>query len=438
MKRQDRNLLMAPPLRGTRVLGMDPGIRTGTKCAVMDETGKYLASFVVYQERDPVGLGAAVAGAVKTHRVELIAIGNGTGSHEVRKAVSDAVKEHGLPVKVAVVDEDGASVYSASEEAREEFPELDLTMRGAISIGRRLQDPLAELVKIDPKSIGVGLYQHDVDQRRLSGKLEEVVGSVVNNVGVNLNTASMSLLRHVSGISAALAKKIVHHRDAEGRIASREALMKVPGMGPKTFQQCAGFLKIPEGADPLDNTWVHPENYALAREVRGLSPRGEPLAAEKRAALEARHGVGEATLNDILAELAKPNRDPRDEYPAPFLDQELVSFEELKEGMKVRGKVKNVVDFGAFVDIGIKETALVHVSEMSDRFVKDPLDVLKVGDTREFRVVSLDPVRRRIGLSLKSPERERSPAPRERRGPTPQVSDTAYNPFAELLKNKRK
>jgi protein Tex len=444
------NLLMTPPLKGTRVLGMDPGIRTGTKCAAIDETGKLLTHFVIYQERDPSGAAKAIAEAVKEHRVELIAVGNGTGSREVRKVVADAVAAHALAVKQAVVDEDGASVYSASEVAREEFPELDLTIRGAISIGRRLQDPLAELVKIDPKSIGVGLYQHDVDQKSLSAKLDEVVGSVVNNVGVNLNTASASLLRYVSGIGLSLARKIVRHRDAAGAILSREALMRVPGMGPKTFEQSAGFLKIPESPEPLDNSWVHPENYELAREVRTISTKGAPVAGAKRAELKERHHVGDATLDDILAELAKPNRDPRDEYPAPLLDQGLLGFEELAEGMKVHGRVKNVVDFGAFIDIGIKETALVHVSEMSNSFVKDPMSVLKVGDTREFRVISLDPVRRRIGLSLRSPEARPTAEPRAARprlvsprsasprpaGPPPEVHDTTYNPFAEHFRKK--
>jgi uncharacterized protein len=441
-----RNLLMAPPLKGTRVLGMDPGIRTGTKCAVIDETGKYLASFVIYQERDAAGARKAIAEAVKAHRIELIAVGNGTASHEVRRAVAEAVSEHGLAVKQAVVDEDGASVYSASDTAREEFPDLDLTVRGAISIGRRLQDPLAELVKIDPKSIGVGLYQHDVDQKRLSEKLDEVVGSVVNNVGVNLNTASASILRYVSGINAGLAKKIVRYRDKEGSIPSREALLRVPGMGPKSFEQCAGFLKIPRSADPLDNTWVHPERYAMAREVSVISPLGAPLTDGVRDDLKKRHGAGDATLDDILAELAKPNRDPRDEYPSPLMDQALLAFEDLREGMKVKGRVKNVVDFGAFVDLGIKETGLVHVSEMSDGFVKDPMQVLKVGDVKEFRVLSLDPVRRRIGLSLKTQgTRARSAQPAQpakhaaqKAVPLePAGSDTTYNPFADLLRKKR-
>jgi protein Tex len=445
-----RHLLMTPPLKGTRVLGLDPGIRTGTKCAAMDETGKFLGNFVIYQERDAAGAKKAIADAVKKHSLQLIAIGNGTASQEVRKLVAEVVAESSLDVKQAVVDEDGASVYSASDVAREEFPELDLTVRGAISIGRRLQDPLAELVKIDPKSIGVGLYQHDLDQKKLSEKLDEVVGSVVNNVGVNTNTASAYLLRHVSGITTGLAKKIVKFRDEKGQILSREALREIPGLGPKTYEQCAGFMKIPESADPLDNTWVHPENYALAREILPLASHGGRPDDATRTALKERYKVGDATLDDILAELAKPNRDPRDEYPAPVLDQGVLSFEDLAEGMKLKGKVKNVVDFGAFIDIGIKESGLIHVSEMRDGFVKDPMEVLKVGDVKEFRVISLDPVRRRIGLSLRTPggrapaqqgqptQRRSEPSRRSEPPQTrPAVSDTSYNPFADLLKKKK-
>ncbi|HEY9594979.1 MAG TPA: Tex family protein [Spirochaetia bacterium] len=450
-----KNLLMSPPLKGTRVLGMDPGIRTGTKCAAMDETGKVLGHFVINQERDAAGARAVVAGAVRKYAVQLIAVGNGTGSRDVRQVVADAIRESSLDVKVAVVDEDGASVYSASDVAREEFPDLDLTIRGAISIGRRLQDPLAELVKIDPKSIGVGLYQHDLDQKKLGEKLDEVVESVVNSVGVNVNTASASLLRHVSGINATLAKKIVQLREHAGAIPSREALRTVPGMGPKTFEQCAGFLKIPDSTDPLDNTWVHPESYALARDLLPSS-KGDRLTKEARAAVKERYGVGDTTIDDILGELARPGRDPRDEYPAPILDQGILAFEDLKEGMTVKGKVKNVVDFGAFIDIGIKETGLVHVSEMGDGFVKDPLDALKVGDVKDFRVISLDPARKRIGLSLRSPGApSRSSGARQgaggaagkggphggggrpRQEPRDTGKDDVYNPFAALLKKGR-
>lgn len=414
-----RNLLMAPPIRGTRVLGVDPGIRTGTKCAALDETGRFLGYFVVNQERDPEGAKKAMAAAVKEHGIRLIAVGNGTASHEVRKVVAEAIAENGLEAQFTVVDEDGASVYSASGVAREEFPDLDLTIRGAISIGHRLQDPLAELVKIEPKSIGVGLYQHDVNQRKLSETLDEVVGSVVNRVGVNINTASASLLRYVSGVNAALAKKIVKHRDGAGVIRSREELRAVAGMGPKTFEQCAGFLKVPESDNPLDNTWVHPERYALAAEIRPCVESGAGIPAEKREELKARFGVGDATLNDVSQELARPGRDPREGFPPPVFQQGVVTFEDLREGMKVTGKVKNVVDFGAFVDIGIKESALVHISELSVRFVRDPMEVLKAGDVKEFRIISLDMDRRRIGLSLKPEGTAAPPAPRSG------VADTA-------------
>lgn len=396
-----KNLLMSPPIKGTRVLGVDPGIRTGTKCAALDETGKFLDYFVINQETKPEEGKKAVVEAVRKHALALVAVGNGTASHEVQKLVSDAISENSLQVAYTVVDEDGASVYSASDIAREEFPELDLTIRGAISIGRRLQDPLAELVKIDPKSIGVGLYQHDVNQKRLSDTLDEVVGSVVNNVGVNLNTASHSLLKYVSGINGGLAKKIVKFRDANGRISGRDQLRGISGLGEKTFEQCAGFLKIPESPNPLDNTWVHPENYPLAEEILPVIREGGDLTKDVRARLKDKYQVGDTTLDDIVAELRKPNRDPREGLPKPILQKGVLQFEDLKEGMTVTGKVKNVVDFGAFVDIGIKESALIHVSEVADRFVKDPMEVLKVGDVKEFRIISLDMDRKRIGLSLR-------------------------------------
>lgn len=406
-----QNLLMAPPLKGTRVLGVDPGIRTGTKCAAVDETGKFLGYFVIYQEQRPAEGKRAIANAVKDYKLELIAVGNGTASHEVQRLVSEAISEHSLDVKYTVVDEDGASVYSASDVAREEFPELDLTIRGAISIGRRLQDPLAELVKIDPKSIGVGLYQHDVNQKRLSDSVDEVVESVVNRVGVNLNTASHSLLKYVSGINSGLAKKIVKYRDENGAIKSREELRKISGMGEKSFEQSAGFLKIPESQNPLDNTWVHPENYTLAGEIWPVIRKGTDPDRDLRKILKEKFGVGDTTIDDIVNELKKPSRDPRDDFPKPILSQGVLSFEDLREGMKVTGKVKNVVDFGAFVDIGIKESALIHVSELSDHYVSDPMDLLKVGDVKEFRIISLDSSRRRIGLSLKSESRSGGGAP---------------------------
>lgn len=397
-----KNLLMQQPIKGTRVLGVDPGIRTGTKCAALDETGKFLGDFVIKQVTDPEGAAAAIRRAILLHKIQLVAVGNGTGSREVQEIVAKVISENFPEVLYTVVDEDGASVYSASDIAREEFPDLDLTIRGAISIGRRLQDPLAELVKIDPKSIGVGLYQHDVNQKKLSEMLDEVVSSVVNNVGVNINTASYSLLKYVSGINGSLAKKIVAYRDEHGKITSREELMKVGGMGAKTFEQCAGFLKIPESAEPLDNTWVHPENYAAAREVLPLVQNKEDVPGTLKKQIKEKYNLGDQTITDIIEELQKPNRDPRDGYPKPIMQKGVVTFEDLKEGMKVTGKIKNVVDFGAFVDLGIKETALLHISELSDTYVSDPMEILKVGDIKECTIIGLDTDRRRISLSLKS------------------------------------
>lgn len=399
-----KNLLMTQPIKGSRVLGVDPGYRNGTKCAALDETGKYLGFFKIFQEQDPEGAYKAINDAVDKYDIQVIAVGNGTGSQEVQAIVSKVISENyaDSDVKYTVVDESGASVYSASPVATEEFPDLDVMVRGAISMGRRLQDPLAELVKIDPKAIGVGLYQHDVNQKKLAEQLDEVVGSVVNNVGVNLNTASYMLLKYVSGINTSTAKKIVAYRDANGKIMSREELKKVHGVGPKAFEQCAGFLKIAESADPLDNTWVHPENYDVAREVLPVVKAGGKIDNETRKTLCEKYNIGETTLNDIIDELQKPNRDPRDGYPAPIMQKGVVQFEDLKEGMKVTGKIKNVVDFGAFVDIGLHETALIHVSELSDNFVSDPMEVVKVGDIFEFTIIGLDKDRKRISLSLKS------------------------------------
>ncbi|MBQ5491123.1 MAG: RNA-binding transcriptional accessory protein [Treponema sp.] len=397
-----KNLLMQQPIKGSRVLGVDPGIRTGTKCAALDETGKYLGYFLIKQVSAPDEAYNLVKLAIKKYDIQVVAVGNGTGSQEVQAIVSKVISKNYPDVRYTVVDESGASVYSASDIAREEFPDLDLTIRGAISMGRRLQDPLAELVKIDPKAIGVGLYQHDVNQKKLSDTLDEVVGSVVNQVGVNLNTASASLLKYVSGINSSLAKKIVAYRDANGKITSREDLKKVAGLGPKAYEQCAGFLKIPESENPLDNTWVHPENYAVASEVLPLIQKNEKISADLKKQLEEKYGVGETTINDIVEELAKPNRDPRDEYPAPIMQKGVVKFEDLTVGMKVTGKIRNVVDFGAFVDIGLHETGLIHVSELSDSFVSDPMEVIKVGDIKEFTIIGLDTDRKRISLSLKS------------------------------------
>lgn len=399
-----RNLLMTQPIKGSRVLGIDPGIRTGTKCAALDETGKYLGYFKIFQVQNPEDAYKQINDAIDKYDIQVVAVGNGTGSPEVQALVSKVISENyaGGDVQYTVVDESGASVYSASPVATEEFPELDLTIRGAISMGRRLQDPLAELVKIDPKAIGVGLYQHDVNQKKLAEQLDEVVGTVVNQVGVNLNTASYMLLKYVSGINLSTAKKIVAYRDANGKITSREELKKVPGLGPKAFEQCAGFLKIAESSDPLDNTWVHPENYDAAREILSYVQQKKAVPADVKKSLCEKYNVGETTLNDIIEELGKPNRDPREDYPAPIMQKGVVKFEDLSTGMKVTGKIKNVVDFGAFVDIGLHETALIHVSELSDSFVSDPMDVIKVGDVKEFTIIALDKDRMRISLSLKS------------------------------------
>ncbi len=394
------NLLLSPPIKKTRILGVDPGIRTGTKAACLDENGKFLAYFMFYQEKKEDSM-RAIAEHVNKYNLELIAVGNGTGSRDVQLVVSEAISRYNLPVQYAVVSEDGASVYSASDIAREEFPDLDLTIRGAISIGRRLLDPLSELVKIDPKSIGVGLYQHDVNQTELSKSLDEVVESVVNRVGVNVNTASFSLLKYASGINTFVAKNIVEYRDDFGTIKSREDLKKISGFGEKTFEQAAGFLKIPESSDPLDNTWVHPENYDVAREILEILKAAKGVAQAEKQKLAKKYDIGEQTITDIIEELKKPNRDPRDNFPKPIMQKGVVNFEDLKVGMKVTGQVKNVVDFGAFVDIGIKETGLIHVSEMADKFIKDPKEAVKVGDVKEFKIIEIDTVRKRISLSLK-------------------------------------
>jgi uncharacterized protein len=454
-----KNLLMQQPIKGTRVLGIDPGIRTGTKCACLDDTGKFLHHFVFKNDRVEEAKKIILQN-VKEYNLQLIAVGNGTGTKEVQEIVTSLISENNLDVLYTVVDEDGASVYSASDIAREEFPELDLTIRGAISIGRRLQDPLAELVKIDPKSIGVGLYQHDVNQKKLSDTLDEVVSSVVNNVGVNLNTASVSLLRYVSGVNRQLAKKIVKYREEKGRIASRSELLEVPGMGPKSFEQCAGFLKIPESAEALDNTWVHPENYEVARQIQGTVTATGNLTPDARSNLKEKFTVGDATINDIVEEIKKPSRDPREAYPKPIMQKGVVTFEDLKEGMTVTGKIKNVVDFGAFVDLGVKETALVHISELSDSFVKDPMDIIKVGDVLDFTIIALDAERRRISLSRKSGAAARradgsmtaKPAPAEsapshtgnkkvvvvkRESFAARDDGLMYNPFAEAFKKRR-
>ncbi|MFN8478309.1 MAG: Tex family protein [Kouleothrix sp.] len=410
-----RGLLLQPPLRGRVVMGVDPGYRTGCKVAVVDATGKYLEGGVVYLHQ-PERARETLLAIAQRWGVQVIAIGNGTASRETEALVADVIKAAVFPLQYVMVSEAGASVYSASEAARAEFPSLDATQRGNVSIARRLQDPLAELVKIDPKALGVGLYQHDVDQKRLGEQLGTVVESCVNFVGVDLNTASAALLGYVAGLNTKTAKAIVAHRDEHGPFDARKQLLKVKGLGPKAFEQAAGFLRIPEAPDPLDNTAVHPESYPAARAL--LARYGDattPLpaaAAHVRtlvaggsiapALLAAELGIGEPTLADMLDAMARPGRDPRDDAPPPLLRADVLKMEDLQPGMQLKGTVRNVVDFGAFVDIGVKQDGLVHVSEMADRFVKNPLDIVHVGDIVDVRVLSIDLARGRIGLSMRS------------------------------------
>jgi uncharacterized protein len=404
-------LLLQPPAGGRVVLGVDPGYRTGCKLAVVSRTGALLETGVVYLHQEDRAK-RDLARMIREHGVELVAVGNGTASRETDKLAKDVVRElDGDPrPAVVMVNEAGASVYSASDIARDEFPELDLTMRSAVSIARRLQDPLAELVKIDPKSIGVGQYQHDVSQTRLKRRLDETVESCVNRVGVELNTASPALLSYVAGIGPTVAQRIVQQRDGEGPFRSRaELLQKVPGLGPRTYEQAAGFLRVRGGAHPLDASAVHPERYGLVeRMARDLSVDMTTLvgndAAVSRIDLTkyTGDGVGLPTLQDIVAELRKPGRDPREQFEAPAFRDDVQSIEDLKEGMQLQGTVTNVVAFGAFVDVGVHQDGLVHVSEISDRFVRDPNDAVKVGDRVTVRVMSVDVPRKRIALSMKT------------------------------------
>jgi uncharacterized protein len=409
-----RHLLLQPPMRGVRVMGVDPGYRTGCKVAVVDETGKLLGGTTIYphqpQSRWEDALESMRGLVMETH-AQVIAIGNGTASRETEKLVAELI-DSGVDVRYAIVSEAGASVYSASKLAREEFPDLDVSMRGAISIARRLQDPLAELVKIDPRSVGVGLYQHDVEQKALREALDVVVESVVNYVGVDLNTASAALLQHVAGLNARAAQALVRRREQEGAFVARDEVLAVSGVGPKAFQQAAGFLRIPDAPNPLDRTAIHPESYAVVQslleliDVQGNEPdlsdrvqafRGEHQIEELAEVLE----VGVLTLTDILDDLVRPGRDPRDSLPGPIVRRDVLTIDDLREGMVVSGTVRNVVDFGAFVDIGVKQDGLVHVSEMGEKYVRDPYAVLSVGDIVRVRVISVDKERGRIGLSMK-------------------------------------
>jgi uncharacterized protein len=404
-------LLLQPPAGGRTVLGVDPGFRTGCKLAVVSRTGALLATGVVYLHQEDRAR-RELAKLVQEHGVELVAVGNGTASRESDKLAKEAVRELPADVRPAVVmvNEAGASVYSASDLAREELPELDLTLRSAVSIARRLQDPLAELVKIDPKSIGVGQYQHDVSQTRLKRRLDETVESAVNRVGVELNTASPALLSYVAGIGPTVAQRIVQQRDGAGPFRSRaELLKKVPGLGPKTYEQAAGFLRVRGGAHPLDASAVHPERYGLVERIaRDLSVDMTSLVGNEAAVgkIDVQRylgdGVGLPTLEDIVSELKKPGRDPREQFEAPAFRDDVQSLEDLKEGMSLQGTVTNVVAFGAFVDVGVHQDGLVHVSELSDRFVKDPNDAVRVGDRVTVRVMSVDVPRKRIALSMKT------------------------------------
>ncbi|HHZ01478.1 MAG TPA: RNA-binding transcriptional accessory protein [Tissierellia bacterium] len=456
-----KNLLMAPPVKDVRILAIDPSYRTGCKLAVLDETGKFLEQGVIYpnEPRNEVEESQKVmAELIEKFQVDVITIGNGTASRETEQVVADMLSKYTFPKKVTytIVSEAGASVYSASKTAQEEFPDLDVTIRGAISIGRRLQDPLAELVKIDPKSIGVGQYQHDVNQTKLGQELDGVVEDCVNSVGVDLNTASPALLQYVSGITKTIARNLVKYREENGKFVNRKELMKVKMLGEKAFEQCAGFLRISDGDNPLDKTAVHPESYEIAEKllkklgytledvssgnIRDINSRilKIPVKEESNLKITAKNtrlkglealsqvkfredkksqkekikerinvlaeefNVGVPTLTDIIEELKKPGRDPRDEMPKVVFRSDVVKFEDLKVGMKLTGTVRNVVDFGAFVDIGVKQDGLVHLSEMSDKYIKDPMEVVQVGDTVNVTIISIDKERERIGLSMKT------------------------------------
>ena len=431
------NLLLAPPAGPISVLGIDPGIRTGCKIAVVDETGKFLAHDVLYLQTSQSALEAAapkLEALLRKHNVRAIAIGNGTASRETDAFVRDFLRDKNLDgIFTVTVSESGASVYSASDVARQEFPDLDLTVRGAISIARRLQDPLSELVKVDPKSIGVGQYQHDVDQRHLQQSLETVIESCVNHVGVDLNTSSWTLLRYVSGVTERVAMNIVSFRNEHGRFRSRTQLREVPGIGPKTFEQAAGFLRIRGGDNPLDMTAVHPESYAVVEQIAGTlhAPLEELIRNPKlmegvdRSALAA----GTYTVNDILEELKKPGRDPRDSFVAPSFNDQVREFSDVEAGMVLEGVVTNVTKFGAFVDIGVHQDGLVHISELSNRYIKDPSEAVKAGQIVKVKVLSADAKTKRIAMSIKAlaepligahPSRARHGAP-----PQPPVASRA-------------
>lgn len=414
-----KNLLLQPPMFGKKILGIDPGFVSGCKVAVVDETGKYLEGETIYPTEPRKWIEVSekvIVSLVQKYHVSLIAIGNGTASREVEQFIVDTIKKYSLNCQYLIVSEAGASVYSASKIAAEEFPELEAAQRGNISIARRVIDPLAELVKIDPKSIGVGLYQHDVNQKHLEQKLDQVVESCVNHIGVNLNTASVSLLTHVSGLNKRIATKIIEHRDKIGRFKSREQLKEVSGVGDNTFMLAAGFLKIDDGENPLDNTAIHPESYDVTKklldrfnfDVRNIKAENEKIVqaikTSKTDQLANELNVGVPTLQLILENLQKPGRDPREDAPKPILRSDVLKMEDLKPGMKLKGTVRNVIDFGAFVDIGVKQDGMVHISEMGNSFVKNPHDVLSVGDVIDVYIKSVDKDRQRIALTMRNPD----------------------------------
>ena len=412
-----KQLLMQPPVKGKTVLGLDPGYRTGCKLAVVDDTGKVLATGVIYctlDNHDKEKSAKIVKKLISDYNIDLISIGNGTASGESEKFISEIIHEIDKDVRYIIANEAGASVYSASKMGAEEFPDFTVEQRSAASIARRIQDPLSELVKIDPKSIGVGQYQHDMNQKKLSESLGGVVESCVNNVGVDLNTASWPLLSYIAGISKAVAKNIVKYRDENGKFTSRKELLKVDKLGPKAFVQCAGFLKIPDAKDVLDSTSVHPESYDVARSLlkeAGCSEEDVRLRNTEKLKNNINemdlqkfllaHNVGLPTVTDIRDSLLKPDRDPRDDMPKPVLKSEILTMESLTSGMVLTGTVRNVIDFGAFVDIGVHQDGLVHISEISDRYIKHPTEVLKVGDIVKVRVIDINMDKKRISLSMK-------------------------------------
>ena len=419
------SLLMTPPVKGKRIIAIDPGYRTGCKVAVLDETGKLKAYTTIYPtepKNDIKGTEAVLKKIVEKYHTDIIVVGNGTASRETEEVVANFIKKEGYDIQYTIVNEAGASVYSASKLAAEEYPDLDVTTRGAMSLGRRLQDPLAELVKIDPKSIGVGQYQHDINQKLLEGALTNVVEDCVNRVGVDLNTASPSLLSYIAGVNMGIAKNIVAYREEHGRFNNRKELMKVPKLGEKAFNQCAGFMRITEGENPLDATSVHPESYSAAQammeklgvDVQAVRAGGDKDMEKKIkaaypakslnqsiAAMAADLGVGELTLTDIIEEMKKPARDPREDAPPVIFRNDVKSFEDLKIDMEMTGTVRNVVDFGAFVDIGVKNDGLVHISQLSDKYIKHPMDVVSVGDTVKVKIISIDYDKKKVGLTMK-------------------------------------